>query len=84
MSILRQRGSHTVIDKITVNLNIKKDCYEAEFSNLGLKGIPIGEEYPIKYDRLLCGGKLIPEGMRNPGQVYTVSQKLGYGVVIDN
>ena len=56
LSMLRQRGSHTVIDKITVNLNIKKDCYEAEFSNLGLKGIPIGEEYPTKFDRLLCGG----------------------------
>lgn len=56
LSVLRQRGSYTVIDKITVNLNIKKDCYEAEFSNLGIKGIPIEEEYPAKYDRLLCGG----------------------------
>ena len=56
LSMLRQRGSHTVIDKITVNLNIKKDCYEAEFSNLGLRGVPIGEEYPTKFDRLLCGG----------------------------
>lgn len=26
------------------------------FSNLGLAGIPISEEYPEKYDRLLCGG----------------------------
>lgn len=40
LSVLRQRGSYTVIDKITVNLNIKKDCYEAEFSNLGLKTSP--------------------------------------------
>lgn len=56
LSMLRQRGSYTVIDKLTVNLNIKNDSYEAEFSNLGLKGIPIGEEYPSKYDRLLCGG----------------------------
>ena len=56
LSQLRQRGSHTVIDKITVNLNIKKDCYEAEFSNLGLKAIPIDESYPAQYDRLLCGG----------------------------
>lgn len=56
LSILRQRGSYTVIDKITVNLNIKRDYYEAEFSNLGLKGIPIDEEYPAKFDRLLCGG----------------------------
>ena len=56
LSNLRARGAYTVIDKITVGLNIKKDIYEAEFSNLGLKNIPISEEYPEKYDRLLCGG----------------------------
>lgn len=56
LSVLRQRGTYTVIDKLTVNLNIKKDTYEAEFSNLGIKAIPISEEYPSKYDRLLCGG----------------------------
>ena len=56
LSVLRQRGSYTVIDKITVNLNIKTDSYEAEFSNLGIKAIPISEDYPTKYDRLLCGG----------------------------
>lgn len=56
LSILRQRGSYTVIDRITVNLNIKRDYYEAEFSNLGLKDLPIDEEYPAKFDRLLCGG----------------------------
>src|SRR5574344_1270265 len=56
LSLLRQRGSHTVIDKLTVNLNIKEDRYEAEFSNLGLKAIPISDEYPTKFDRLLCGG----------------------------
>lgn len=56
LSVLRQRGSYTVIDKITVSLNIKKDTYESEFSNLGIRAIPISEEYPSKYDRLLCGG----------------------------
>lgn len=56
LSMLRQHGSYTVIDKITVRLNIKNDSYEAEFSNLGLKAIPVSEEYPTKYDRLLCGG----------------------------
>ena len=56
LSMLRQRGSHTVIDMITVNLDIKHDCYVAEFSNLGLKAVPIDEEYPTKFDRLLCGG----------------------------
>lgn len=56
LSVLRQRGSYTVIDKITVNLNIKNDTYEAEFSNLGINNIPISENYPSKFDRLLCGG----------------------------
>lgn len=56
LSALRQRGSYTVIDKITVSLSIKNDTYHAEFSNLGIKDIPISEEYPEKFDRLLCGG----------------------------
>ncbi|KJF38447.1 ATP-dependent Lon protease [Ruthenibacterium lactatiformans] len=56
LSVLRQRGSYSVIDKITVNLNIREDRFEAEFSNLGLKNIPISDEYPTQYDRLLCGG----------------------------
>ena len=56
LSMLRQHGSHTIIDMVSVQLNIKKDRYEASFTNMGLTGIPIGEEYPTKYDRLLCGG----------------------------
>ena len=56
LSVLRERGSYTVIDKITVHLNIKEDRYEAEFSNLGIKNIPIHPDYPSQYDRLLCGG----------------------------
>ena len=56
LSKLRQRGSHTIIDMVTVNLNLRYDEYEASFSNLGLSGIPISEDYPEKYDRLLCGG----------------------------
>lgn len=56
LSLLRAKGLYTVIDKITVSLNMKKDVYEAEFSNLGIKEIPISDEYPQKYDRLLCGG----------------------------
>ena len=56
LSKLRQRGSMTIIDQVTVGLNLKYDFYEAAFSNLGLTGVPISEEYPEKYDRLLCGG----------------------------
>lgn len=56
LASLRERGSYTVIDRITVNLNIKLDRYEAVFSNLGVQNIPISSEYVSKYDRLLCGG----------------------------
>lgn len=56
LSTLRAKGNYTVIDKVTISLNIRKDQHEAEFSNLGLSGIPIDDAYPEKYDRLLCGG----------------------------
>ena len=53
---LRKKGSHTIIDMVTVHLDIKKNCFFAEFSNLGLGNVPIADEYPEKFDRLLCGG----------------------------
>lgn len=56
LSKLRRNGSHTVIDMITVKLEINKNRFFAEFSNLGLGGVPIEDEYPEKFDRLLCGG----------------------------
>ncbi|WP_315369963.1 protease Lon-related BREX system protein BrxL [Oribacterium sinus] len=56
LSQLRKNGSHTIIDMVTVHLDIKKDCFFAEFSNLGLINVPITDDYPEKYDRLLCGG----------------------------
>ena len=56
LSRLRQRGAMTIIDQVTVELNLRYDYYEARFSNLGLSGIPIPESYPEQYDRLLCGG----------------------------
>ena len=56
LSVLRKNGSHTVIDMVTVELSIRDDRFYASFSNLGLHGIPIADEYPEKHDRLLCGG----------------------------
>ncbi|KRL06117.1 protease Lon-related BREX system protein BrxL [Liquorilactobacillus hordei] len=53
---IRENGGYTVIDKVSVSLNERKDQYEAEFSNLGLSAVRISEEYPKKYDRLLGGG----------------------------
>ena len=55
LSKLRERGSYSVIDKVTVKLNYKRDMYQASFSNLGLKDIPIDESFPLKYERLLGG-----------------------------
>lgn len=55
-SKIRELGQYTVIDKLTVVLNEKKDRYEAEYSNLGLKGVEIGTQYIKKYEKLLTGG----------------------------
>lgn len=55
-SKIRELGQYSVIDKITVKLNEKIDMYEAEFSNLGLKGVPIAPYYVKEYDKLLQGG----------------------------
>ncbi len=55
-SVLRKNGSNTVIDMITFKLDISRNVYYAEFSNLGLTKVPIEDEYPEKFDRLLCGG----------------------------
>ena len=56
LSKLRSNGSHTVIDMVTVRLDLKRNTYIAEFSNLGVSDVPIADEYPEKFDRLLCGG----------------------------
>lgn len=55
-SKIKELGQYTVIDKITVKLNEKKDIYEAEFSNLGLKGVEILPHYVREYEKLLAGG----------------------------
>ena len=55
LSKLRESGSYTVIDTVSVKLNYRVDRYEAEFSNLGLSNVPIAKEYPAKFERLLGG-----------------------------
>ncbi len=55
-SKIRELGQYTVIDKITVKLNEKKDVYEAEFSNLGLKNVEISSRYVKDFEKLLAGG----------------------------
>lgn len=55
-SRIRETGQFTVIDKVSVKLNEKKDFYEAEFSNLGIKGVNIAPHYIKEYEKLLAGG----------------------------
>ncbi|MGE7923350.1 protease Lon-related BREX system protein BrxL [Viridibacillus arvi] len=55
-SRIRELGQYSIIDKITVALNTKIDTYEAEFSNLGLKGVPVSSNYVKEFDKLLVGG----------------------------
>ena len=53
--IIRENGTHRIIDKVTVTLNEKNDEYQATFANLGLSGVPIGTEYGRKNPKLLSG-----------------------------
>jgi ATP-dependent Lon protease len=55
-SKIREVGQYSIIDKISVRLNPKRDTYEAEFSNLGLKDVPISSNYVKEFDKLLAGG----------------------------
>ncbi|MBO6056377.1 MAG: hypothetical protein J6P84_05375 [Alphaproteobacteria bacterium] len=52
---LTDRGLYTIIDKVIVKVNLKENQQEAEFSNLGIKKVPIHPDYSKQYDRLLCG-----------------------------
>ena len=56
LSRLRKKGSYTIIDMVTARLDMKRNLYVASFSNLGITNVLLDDEYPEKYDRLLCGG----------------------------
>lgn len=55
-SNIREKGRYKVIDKITVDLNDKKDVYEARFSNLGIKEVLVDSGTVKKHPKLLVGG----------------------------
>lgn len=52
---IREKGSYTVIDKITAALNDKQDLYEVNFANLGLVNIPVEDTIVRKNPKLLSG-----------------------------
>jgi ATP-dependent Lon protease len=55
-STIKERGTHKVIDKLTVELNDKGGFYEVEFTNLGLKKVSINVDFVKRYPKLLVGG----------------------------
>lgn len=55
-SRIRELGQYSIIDKVTVTLNAQIDTYVAEFSNLGLRGVPISPNFVKEYEKLLAGG----------------------------
>jgi len=55
-SLVREKGKHTLIDKVKVRYLSDDDKYWAELVNFGHKYIHIPERYIREYDRLLMGG----------------------------
>lgn len=55
-STIREKGSHRIIDKVSVKLNESKDCYEATFSNLGLKKVYVDDILIKRHQKLLSEG----------------------------
>jgi ATP-dependent Lon protease len=54
-SKIKEYGTYTVIDKVSVKLNVHTDIYSAEFVNLGISNMKIDEKYPHLYEKLLGG-----------------------------
>lgn len=55
-SLIRERGSYKIIDKVSVKLNQKKDVYEAQLSNLGIKDALVPPQMVKDNEKLLTGG----------------------------
>jgi len=55
-SNIREKGRYKVIDKVLVELNVKKDAYEATFANLGIREVLIESDIIKKHPKMLVGG----------------------------
>jgi ATP-dependent Lon protease len=55
-SLIREKGSYKIIDKVGVKLNQKKDIYEAQLSNLGIKDAVVSTNIVKENEKLLTGG----------------------------
>jgi len=55
-SLIREKGTYKVIDKVSVRLNEKRDVYEAQLVSLGITGVVVPTETVKQYEKLLVGG----------------------------
>ena len=55
-SLIREKGTYKVIDKVNVELNEKRDVYEAQLFSLGIKGVVVPTSMVKQYEKLLVGG----------------------------
>ena len=55
-STIKEKGSHRIIDKVSVKLNDRLDRYEADFANLGLNKVPINSNFITTHPKLLSEG----------------------------
>ncbi len=55
-SLIREKGTYKVIDKVNVELNEKRDVYEAQLFSLGIKGVVVPTSTVKQYEKLLVGG----------------------------
>ena len=54
--LIRERGTYKVIDKVSVQLNEKRDVYEAQLLSLGIKGVVVPPSIVKQYKKLRVGG----------------------------
>ena len=55
-SSIREKGGLKIIDKVKVTLNEKRDVYEAELGNLGVKEVEVPSHFVKSFEKLLVGG----------------------------
>ena len=55
-SVIKEKGRHRVIDRVSATLNDKADVYEASFANLGISGVLVDSATVKAHPKLLVSG----------------------------
>jgi len=55
-SLIREKGTYKVIDKVSVQLNERRDVYEAQLVSLAVQGVEVPTQTVKQFEKLLVGG----------------------------